>query len=150
MTISLTPQAIQLADEVNANNDNIEVYAYSSFYPFYEQYDTIVRELALNLVVCIIATFLVATALLGFNFEVGCSLEPLNRARDSRMSQSGIVLQVFSRGLHREGASDREDGLMLRADIAVVALTDVSSRFACTGLITGVAPSARPRGCLSG
>jgi len=67
--IKARQQAVELAEEVNANNEHIVVYAYSSFYPYYEQYDTIVRELTVNLVVCIIATFLVATVMLGFNFH---------------------------------------------------------------------------------
>ena len=35
--ISARQQALQLAEEVNANTELIEVYAYSGFYPYYEQ-----------------------------------------------------------------------------------------------------------------
>ena len=58
-----------IADEVNSNSKIIEVYAYSSFYPYYEQYDTIVRECAVNLAVTIVATFLVALVMLGFQLH---------------------------------------------------------------------------------
>ena len=47
----------------------MEVYAYNGFYAFYEQYDTIVKELVINLVLCIAATFVVALVLLGFQLQ---------------------------------------------------------------------------------
>ncbi|KAL5252669.1 hypothetical protein ACHWQZ_G015444 [Mnemiopsis leidyi] len=64
--ITARQQALLIAEEVNSNSMVIQVYAYSSFYPYYEQYDTIVRECAVNLAVTIVATFLVALVMLGF------------------------------------------------------------------------------------
>jgi len=59
--------ALKLCEEVNAANPDIVVAPYSSFYHFYEQYDTIVDECALNVTLATIVTFLVALVLLGFD-----------------------------------------------------------------------------------
>lgn len=59
--------ALKLCEEVNAANPDITVAPYSSFYHFYEQYDTIVSECAINVTLATIVTFLVALILLGFD-----------------------------------------------------------------------------------
>ena len=46
-------------------NDEIEVFTYSVFYVFYEQYLTIVRDAIANLVICILAVTIITMLMLG-------------------------------------------------------------------------------------
>ena len=58
--------SLKLADHINKLNQDIEVFPYSSAYHFYEQYDTIVMETAVNLSICILAVMIVSFCMLGF------------------------------------------------------------------------------------
>ena len=46
-------------------NDEIEVFTYSVFYVFYEQYLTIVNDAVLNLSICILAVTIITMLMLG-------------------------------------------------------------------------------------
>ena len=46
-------------------NDEIEVFTYSVFYVFYEQYLTIVRDAIANLAICILAVTIITMLMLG-------------------------------------------------------------------------------------
>ena len=46
-------------------NPNIEVFTYSVFYVFYEQYLTIVKDSVMNLCVCILAVTIITMLMLG-------------------------------------------------------------------------------------
>jgi len=51
--------------------EDVEVFAYSVFYVFYDQYITIWRDGLMNLSVSVLAIFLVTIVLLGFDFYTG-------------------------------------------------------------------------------
>ena len=127
-----------IADEVNANNDIIQVYAYSSFYPYYEQYDTIVRECAVNLVVTVIATFIVALVLLGFQVHAAlcvmlsvtmCTVDmigsmvyldiPLNALSLVNLLMSVGIAVEFSANIVQAYTMSKEVGRMNKARAAV-------------------------------
>ena len=46
-------------------NDEIEVFPYSVFYVFYEQYLTIIKDSILNLSICILAVTIITMLMLG-------------------------------------------------------------------------------------
>ncbi|VDD90496.1 unnamed protein product [Enterobius vermicularis] len=59
-----------IAKELNQNRKNrcaVEVFPYSVFYPFYEQYVTIKADACVQLILSLIAIFAVATVLLGLD-----------------------------------------------------------------------------------
>ncbi|XP_063677741.1 NPC intracellular cholesterol transporter 1-like [Bolinopsis microptera] len=136
--ITARQQALVIADEVNANNDIIQVYAYSSFYPYYEQYDTIVRECAVNLVVTVIATFIVALVLLGFQVHAAlcvmlsvtmCTVDmigsmvyldiPLNALSLVNLLMSVGIAVEFSANIVQAYTMSKEVGRMKKARSAV-------------------------------
>jgi len=60
--------AEQLTKEFNKNNspdEHIEIFTYSVFYVFYEQYLTIVADAVLNLSICVLAVTFITTLMLG-------------------------------------------------------------------------------------
>ena len=60
--------AERLTDEYNKNaggDTQIEIFTYSVFYVFYEQYLTIVSDAVLNLSVCVFAVTFITTLMLG-------------------------------------------------------------------------------------
>ena len=62
--------AEQLTKEFNKNNspdEHIEIFTYSVFYVFYEQYLTIVADAVLNLSICVLAVTFITTLMLGMD-----------------------------------------------------------------------------------
>ncbi|PIK57949.1 Niemann-Pick C1 protein [Apostichopus japonicus] len=57
-----------LKDSTQIDNEDFEVYPYSIFYVFYEQYLTIYRDAAVNLSICTAAIFVITFLLLGCDF----------------------------------------------------------------------------------
>jgi len=60
----------KICDEVNEKwkGSGVEVFAYSVFYVFYEQYLTVVNLAALDIGLCIAAIYIISFVLLGFDF----------------------------------------------------------------------------------
>jgi len=48
-----------------SNSDNVEVFTYSIFYVFYEQYLTIVHDAVMNIGICILAVTMITMLMLG-------------------------------------------------------------------------------------
>ena len=64
--IASRKNSLKLVDQINKMNPDLQVFPYSSAYHFYEQYDTIVKETAINLSICILAVLIVSFCMLGF------------------------------------------------------------------------------------
>ncbi|KAH3710433.1 hypothetical protein DPMN_069915 [Dreissena polymorpha] len=60
--------AKNISAAMNIEDPNQEVFAYSIFYVFYEQYLTIVKLTIQNIAICMVAIFIVTFILLGFDF----------------------------------------------------------------------------------
>ena len=66
--------AEELTAAFNNNTDvgdgnTIEVFTYSVFYVFYEQYLTIVKDAVMNLSVCVLAVTFITTLMLGNDYK---------------------------------------------------------------------------------
>lgn len=65
-------QARKISDNMNVmlkeNKRNVEVFPYSSFYVFYEQYLTMWKDVAISLGLSLLAVFLTTLTVTGFDF----------------------------------------------------------------------------------
>ena len=80
-------------------NDEIEVFTYSVFYVFYEQYLTIVNDAVLNLSICILAVTIITMLMLGksspFWSWVLSSFSKKTKTKDAYSFRFCYILYMF-------------------------------------------------------